>query len=86
MFCGLWKLSVSFTLEIDVEMSKFVDKLQGLSKYPVSLGFHSPSKASTSLPMLLIAELSDTSLKGAKVLFEGVVDAGYRNAMSTRQN
>lgn len=76
MFCGLWKLSVSFTLEIDVEMSKFVDKLQGLSKYPVSLGFHSPSKASTSLPMLLIAELSDTSLKGAKVLFEGVVDAG----------
>lgn len=76
MFCGLWKLSVSFTLEIDVEMSKFVDKLQGLSKHPVSLGFHSPSKVSTSLPMLLIAELSDTSLKEAKALFEGVVDAG----------
>jgi hypothetical protein len=58
-------------------MSKFVDKLQSLSKSSTApIGFH-PSVSELEKPaMLLIAELSGTQVKEAKILADVNADAG----------
>ena len=61
----------------EVNMSKFVDKLQRLSKSSApSIGFHPAASESKSLAMLLIAELSGGDIKEAKVIADGKADAG----------
>jgi hypothetical protein len=58
-------------------MSKFVDKLQSLSKSSTTpIGFH-PSVAELKSPaMLLIAGLSETQVKEAKIVADVNADAG----------
>jgi hypothetical protein len=58
-------------------MSKFVDKLQSLSKSSTTpIGFH-PSVSELKKPaMLLIAELSRTQVKEAKIVADVNADAG----------
>ena len=57
-------------------MSKFVDKLQSLSKSSASpIGFH-PSAESKSSVLLLIAGLSGAKVKEAKVVADVDADAG----------
>ncbi len=57
-------------------MSKFVDKLQSLSKSSASpIGFH-PSAESKSLVLLLVAGLSGAKVKEAKVVADVNADAG----------
>ena len=58
-------------------MSKFVDKLQSLSKSSTTpIGFH-PSGAELKSPaMLLIAGLSETQVKEAKIVADVNADAG----------
>lgn len=58
-------------------MSKFVDKLQRLSKSSTpSMGFHPVASESKSSPMLLIADLSGADIKEAKIVADSNVDAG----------
>ena len=58
-------------------MSKFVDKLQRLSKSPApSIGFHPSASESKSSAMLLIAELSGVDVKEASIMADVNVDAG----------
>jgi len=58
-------------------MSKFVDKLQSLSKSSTTpIGFHPSVSALKSPAMLLIAELSGTHVKEAKTVAEVNTDAG----------
>ena len=58
-------------------MSKFVDKLQYLSKSSApSIGFHPAASESKSSAMLLIAELSRVDVKEAKVIANNKADAG----------
>jgi hypothetical protein len=58
-------------------MSKFVDKLRSLSKSSITpIGFH-PSVSELKKPaMLLIAELSGTQMKEAKIMADVNADAG----------
>ena len=58
-------------------MSKFVDKLQRLSKSSTpSIGFHPSAGESKSSAMLLIAGLSGMDIKEAKVIADSKADAG----------
>jgi len=58
-------------------MSKFVDKLQSLSKSSTTpIGFHPSVSALKSPAMLLIAGLSGTQVKEAKTVAEVNTDAG----------
>jgi len=58
-------------------MSKFVDKLQSLSKSSTTpIGFHPSASESKSPAMLLIAELSGTQVKEAKIVADVNADAG----------
>jgi len=58
-------------------MSKFVDKLQRLSKSSApSIGFHPAASESESSAMLLIAGLSGVDVKEAKVVADSNADAG----------
>jgi hypothetical protein len=58
-------------------MSKFVDKLQSLSKSStVPIGFHPPVSELKSPAMLLIAGLSGTQVKEAKIVADVNADAG----------
>ncbi len=58
-------------------MSKFVDKLQHLSKSAApSIGFHPVASKPKSSAMLLIAGLSGVDVKKAEVLANSIVDAG----------
>jgi len=58
-------------------MSKFVDKLQSLSKSSTTpIGFHPSASESKSPAMLLIAGLSGTKVKEAKIVADVNVDAG----------
>ena len=58
-------------------MSKFVDKLQRLSRPSApSIGFHPAASESKSLAMLLIAGLSQVNVREAEVLVNNKVDAG----------
>jgi len=58
-------------------MSKFVDKLQHLSKSAVpSIGFHPSASEAKSSAMLLIAGLSGVDVEKAEVLANSKVDAG----------
>ena len=58
-------------------MSKFVDKLQRLSKsLAPSLGFHPAASESKSSAMLLIAGLSEVDVKEAKIVANVNADAG----------
>jgi len=58
-------------------MSKFVDKLQSLSRSSTTpIGFHLPVSELKSPAMLLIAGLSGTQVKEAKILAEVNADAG----------
>jgi len=58
-------------------MSKFVDKLQSLSKAAATpIGFHSFVSELKSPPMLLVAGLSGTQVKEAKIVTEVSADAG----------
>jgi hypothetical protein len=58
-------------------MSKFVDKLQSLSRSSTTpIGFHSFVTELKIPPMLLVAELSGTQLKEAKTVADGNADAG----------
>ena len=57
-------------------MSKFVDKLQSLSKSSASaIGFH-PSAESKGSVLLLVAGLSGAKVKEAKVVADVNADAG----------
>jgi hypothetical protein len=58
-------------------MSKFVDKLQSLSKSSTtSIGFHPSATESKNPAMLLIAGLSGIQVKEAKILADVNADAG----------
>jgi len=58
-------------------MSKFVDKLQSLSKSSTApIGFHPPVSALKSPAILLIAGLSGTQVKEAKLVADVNADAG----------
>jgi hypothetical protein len=58
-------------------MSKFVDKLQSLSKSPsMPIGFHPSVSALKSPAMLLIAGLSGTQVKEAQIVADVNTDAG----------
>jgi hypothetical protein len=58
-------------------MSKFVDKLQSLSKSSTTpIGFHPSASESKSPAMLLIAGLSGTQVKEAKIVADVNTDAG----------
>jgi hypothetical protein len=58
-------------------MSKFVDKLQSLSKSPTTpIGFHPSVSELKSPAMLLIAGLSGTQVKEAKIVADVNADAG----------
>jgi hypothetical protein len=58
-------------------MSKFVDKLQSLSKSSTTpIGFHPSASELKSPAMLLIAELSGTQVKEAKIVADVNADAG----------
>jgi hypothetical protein len=58
-------------------MSKFVDKLQSLSKSSSTpIGFHPSASESKSPAMLLIAGLSGTKVKEAKIVADVNADAG----------
>jgi hypothetical protein len=58
-------------------MSKFVDKLQRLSKSSApSIGFHPAASEPEKSSMLLVAELSGVDIKEVKVIADGNVDAG----------
>jgi hypothetical protein len=58
-------------------MSKFVDKLQNLSKSSTTpIGFHPSASESKSPAMLLIAGLSGTQVKEAKTVADVSADAG----------
>ncbi|MGA2670483.1 MAG: hypothetical protein ABSF21_03580 [Dehalococcoidia bacterium] len=58
-------------------MSKFVDKLQSLSKAAATpIGFHSFVSELKSPPLLLVAGLSGTQVKEAKIVAEVSADAG----------
>jgi hypothetical protein len=58
-------------------MSKFVDKLQSLSKSSATpIGFHPSVSELKSLAMLLIAGLSGTQVKEAKIVADVNADAG----------
>ncbi len=58
-------------------MSKFVDKLQGLSKSSTApIGFHPSVSEQKSPAVLLIAGLSETQVKGAKIVADVNIDAG----------
>jgi hypothetical protein len=58
-------------------MSKFVDRLQSLSKSSATpIGFHPSVSEPTSLSMLLIAGLSGTQIKEAKDIADANADAG----------
>lgn len=58
-------------------MSKFVDRLQNLSRSPVSpIGFHAAGSKSKSLPMLLVAGLSGVGTTEAASVAKSNVDAG----------
>ncbi|NWF77440.1 MAG: hypothetical protein HXY36_02420 [Chloroflexi bacterium] len=58
-------------------MSKFVDKLQSLSKSATApIGFHPSASELKSSAMLLIAGLSGTQVKEAKTVAEANADAG----------
>ena len=58
-------------------MSKFVDKLQSLSKSSTTpIGFHPSAPESESPRMLLIAGLSGTQVKEAKMVADVDADAG----------
>jgi hypothetical protein len=58
-------------------MSKFVDKLQSLSKSsPTPIGFHPSASESKSPAMLLIVGLSGTQAKEAKIVADVNADAG----------
>ena len=58
-------------------MSKFVDKLQSLSKSSTTpIGFHPSASALKSPAMLLIAGLSGTHVKKAKIAADVNTDAG----------
>jgi len=58
-------------------MSKFVDKLQSLSKSSTTpIGFHPSVSALKSPAMLLIAGLSGTQVKEAKIVADVNADAG----------
>jgi len=58
-------------------MSKFVDKLQSLSKSSTTpIGFHPDVSALKSPAMLLIAGLSGTQVKEAKIVADVNTDAG----------
>ena len=58
-------------------MSKFVDKLQRLSKSSTTpIGFHPSVSALKSPPMLLIAGLSGIQVKEAKIVADANADAG----------
>ena len=58
-------------------MSKFVDKLQSLSKSSTTpIGFHPPVSELKSPAMLLIAGLSGTQIKEAKIVADVNADAG----------
>ena len=58
-------------------MSKFVDKLQSLSKSStMPIGFHPSTSESKSPAMLLIAGLSGTQVKEAKIVTDVNADAG----------
>jgi hypothetical protein len=58
-------------------MSKFVDKLQSLSKSSTTpIGFHPSVSELKSPPMLLIAGLSGTQVKEAKIVADVNADAG----------
>jgi len=64
-------------------MSKFVDKLQSLSKSStMPIGFHPSVSALKSPAMLLIAELSGTHVKGAKIVANANADAGLISSES----
>jgi len=64
-------------------MSKFVNKLQRLSKSSSSpMGFHSVISESKSSAMLLIAGLSQVDVKEAEVLANNKVDAGLISGQS----
>ena len=59
-------------------MSKFVDKLQSLSKSSTTpIGFHPSASESKSPAMLLIAGLSGTQVKEAKIVADVNADAGF---------
>jgi hypothetical protein len=58
-------------------MSKFADKLQSLSKSSTApIGFHQPVSELKSPAMLLIAGLSGTQVKEAKIVADVNADAG----------
>ena len=58
-------------------MSKFVDKLQSLSKSPTTpIGFHPSASESKGPAMLLIAGLSGTKVNEAKIVADVNADAG----------
>ena len=58
-------------------MSKFVGKLQRLSKSSTpSMGFHPAASESKSSPMLLVAGLSGADIREAKIVADSNVDAG----------
>jgi len=58
-------------------MSKFVDKLQSLSKSSTTpIGFHSFVYELKTPPMLLVAGLSGTQVKEAKIVVDVNADAG----------
>ena len=58
-------------------MSKFVDKLQSLSKSPTTpIGFHPSASESKGPAMLLIAGLSGTKVNEAKIAADVNADAG----------
>jgi len=58
-------------------MSKFVDKLQGISKSSTTpIGFHPSVSELKSPAMLLIAGLSGTEAKEAKIVADANADAG----------
>jgi len=58
-------------------MSKFVDKLQSLSKSSTTpIGFHPSVSELKSPAMLLIARLSGTQVKEAKIVADANADAG----------
>jgi len=58
-------------------MSKFVDRLQGLSKSSTApIGFHPSVSEQKSPAVLLIEGLSGTQVKGAKIVADVNVDAG----------
>jgi hypothetical protein len=59
------------------DMSKFVDKLQSLSKSSATpIGFHPSATESKGSAMLLIAGLSGTQVKEAKIVADVNADAG----------